>query len=317
MAVQITLNSSIQNRRGVAIAISSAGLIGLTPVFGKLAIQAGMFSISVVAARTAAAAILLFVVMLLFQRKYLYIFPVGFVGCMIAGSLNGLGSLFFYLGLARVDASLSQMLFSLYPLFVALLLYLDGLKHSKITLLALLLSLPAVYFLTHVSTTGIEPRDVVYPLLAGLFYALHIPINQRVLYEAPPPTVTLYTLLAMTMVVVPAELIFSPAIFDIPQPALLPLTGLTLVTFLSRLALFSGVKSIGGMRTSLLGLGQLLVTVSVAYMWLGESLSAHQWLGALLLITALILVGTEKPLASPTHSRGWLRWLSPRFRRND
>ncbi|MEJ2571798.1 MAG: DMT family transporter [Anaerolineales bacterium] len=308
------MNADIQNRRGVAIAISSAGLIGLTPIFGKLAIQAGMFSISVVAARTAAASILLFVVMLLFQRKYLYIFPVGFVGCMIAGSLNGLGSLFFYLGLARVDASLSQMLFSLYPLFVAFLLFLDGLKHSKITLLALLFSIPAVYF-----SNGRE-ADVIEAfasLLAGLFYALHIPINQRVLYEAPPPTVTLYTLFAMTMVVVPAELIFSPTVFSGPQPALLPLIGLTLVTFFSRLALFSGVKSIGGMRTSLLGLGQVLVTVSVAYVWLGETLTPHQWLGALLLVTALILVGMDKPIASPLRSRGWLRWLSPRFRRND
>ncbi len=311
------MKPNVQNLRGVAVASGSAGLIGLTPIFGKLAIQAGMFSISVVAARTAAAAVLLFVVMLLFQRKYLYIFPVGFVGCMIAGSLNGLGSLFFYIGLARVDASLSQMLFSLYPLFVALLLYLDGLKHSKITFLALLLSIPAVYFLTQASTVGIEFRDVLYPLLAGLFYALHIPINQRVLFEAPPPTVTLYTLLAMTMVVVPAEFIFAPTVFSVPQSALVPLIALTLVTFFSRLALFSGVKTIGGMRTSLLGLGQVLVTVSIAYVWLGESLSVYQWLGALLLVVALILVGTDKPIAAPLRSRGWLRWLSPRIRRNE
>jgi drug/metabolite transporter (DMT)-like permease len=305
------------NRRGVSIAISSAGLIGLTPIFGKLAINAGMFPISVVAARTALATLLLFVVMLVFQRKYLYIFPVGFIGCMIAGSLNGLGSLFFYLGLARVDASLSQLLFSLYPVFVALLLFLDGLKHTKITLISLLLSIPAVYLLTQASTLGIEPRDILFPLLAGLFYALHIPINQRVLYEAPPPTVTLYTLLAMTMVVVPAELIFSPAVFRVPQPALLPLIGLTLVTFFSRLSLFSGVKSIGGMRTSLLGLGQLLVTVGVAYLWLEETLSLRQWVGTLLLMATLILVGSDKPTISPPRSRGWLRWLRPRLQRND
>jgi len=311
------LKSKDRNHRGVSIAISSAGLIGLTPIFGKLAINAGMFSISVVAARTILATLLLFFMMLVFQRKYLYIFPVGFIGCMIAGCLNGLGSLFFYLGLARVDASLSQLLFSLYPVFVALLLYLDGLKHSKTTLASLLLSIPAVYLLTQASTHGIELRDILYPLLAGLFYALHIPINQRVLYEAPPPTVTLYTLLAMMMVVVPAELIFSPAMFRVPQPAWLPLIGLTLVTSLSRLSLFSGVKSIGGMRTSLLGLGQLLITVSVAFIWLEETLTPRQWFGASILVFALILVGTDKPITSAPRSQGWLRWLRPRFRRND
>jgi len=311
------LKSKNHNRRGVSIAVSSAGLIGLTPIFGKLAINAGMFSISVVAARTALSTLLIFFVMLVFQRKYFYIYPVGFIGCMIAGCLNGLGSLFFYLGLARVDASLSQLLFSLYPVFVALLLCLDGLNLSKTTLLSLLLSIPAVYLLTQASTLGIELRDILYPLLAGLFYALHIPINQRVLYEAPASTVTLYTLLAMTMVVVPAEVIFSPTMFRVPQPALLPLIGLTLVTFLSRLSLFSGVKSIGGMRTSLLGLGQLLVTVSAAHLWLEESLNLRQWVGALLLIAALILAGSDKPTISPPRSQGWLRWLRPRFQRND
>jgi drug/metabolite transporter (DMT)-like permease len=174
-----------------------------------------------------------------------------------------------------------------------------------------------VYLLTQASTLGIDPQDAIYPLLAGLFYALHIPINQRVLYEAPPQTVTLYTLFAMTVVVACAELIFSPAAFAIPQPALVPLIGLTLVTFFSRLTLFTGVKSIGGMRTSLLGLGQLLVTISVAYIWLGETLSPLQWLGASLLISALILVGMDKPIASPPHSQGWLSWLRPRIRRED
>ena len=43
------LKSKDRNRRGVSIAISSAGLISLTPIFGKLSINAGMFSIAVVA----------------------------------------------------------------------------------------------------------------------------------------------------------------------------------------------------------------------------------------------------------------------------
>ena len=45
---------------------------------------------------------------------------------------------------------------------------------------------------------------------AAALYALHLPINQRVLYEVPAPTVTLYTLLAMSAVVVPAYLVFDP-----------------------------------------------------------------------------------------------------------
>jgi len=140
-------------------------------------------------------------------------------------------------------------------------------------------------------------------------YAVHLPINQRVLFEAPAPTVTLYTLLSMSAVVVPAYFLFNqhcPAI-DMPW---WPVLGLTLVTFLSRLALFMGVKHIGGMQTALLGLGELLVTISLSHLFLHERLSLLQWLGAFALTISLLLVAFEK--SSPDRKRskdGWLNWI--------
>ncbi|NIS82862.1 MAG: EamA family transporter [Anaerolineales bacterium] len=300
--------------RGVPAAVASAISLGLCPIFGKQAINAGMLSLAVVASRTVAAAALLFLAVLLFRRRYLYIYPIGLVGCLVAGAVNGIGSLFFYAGLARVDASLGQLLYSLYPVFVAVLLYLDGLRHTKITFLSLALCLPAVFLLTQASTTHIDIQGVVYMLTAGFLYAVHIPINQRVLYEAPAPTVTLYTLFAMTIIVVPAQFIFSTGLPVIPSPAVVPLVGLTLVTFLSRVMLFTGVKSIGGMRTSLLGLAELLITVGLAHLWLGESLATSQWVGASLLFLALVLAGLDRPSPPPIHRRGWLGWLRPRFK---
>lgn len=302
-----------QNSRGILSAITSAALLGLTPIFGKQAISAGMFSLAVVACRTLGAACLLLLVVVSFRKRYLYIFPLGLAGCLIAGALNGLGSLFFYAALARLDASIGQLLFGLYPVFVAVLLYLDGLRHTKITILSLALSIPAILFLTQVSAVEIDMVGVIFMLIAGFLYAVHIPINQRVLYEAPAPTVTLYTLFAMTLVVMPAYFIFSPRLPEIPQPALMPLLALTLVTFFSRLMLFTGVKSIGGMRTSLLGLTELFVTILLAHVLLGESLMIQQWFGAGLLSLALILAGGDRPTPVGKHTRGWLGWLSPRF----
>jgi drug/metabolite transporter (DMT)-like permease len=307
----MSLKDQVSSNRGVPFAVSSAVFLGLTPIFGKQALNAGMLPLAVVAARTAGAAGLLFLVVLTFRRRYLYIFPLGLVGCFIAGGLNGIGSLLFYSALARIDAGLGQLLFGLYPIFVAVLLYLDGQRHTRGTLLSLALSLPAVYLLTQASASHIDPVGIGLMLCAGLLYALHIPINQRVLYEAPAPTVTLYTLVAMTVVVVPAHLIFSPSLMGFPQAALPPLAWLTAVTFLSRLTLFAGVKSIGGMRTSLLGLVEVLVTVGLANILLGESLSPTQWLGAILLGFALILTGRDRTRTTIPRRSGWLQWLRP------
>jgi drug/metabolite transporter (DMT)-like permease len=146
---------------------------------------------------------------------------------------------------------------------------------------------------------------------AAALYALHLPINQRVLYEVPAPTVTLYTLLAMSAVVVPVYLFFDP--HPSTQAATnWPVIGLTLVTSLARLTLFFGVKRIGGMQTALLGLAELLVAVLLSRFLLQESLSAFQWLGALALAISLVLVRYETPQQRPLgERRGWFAWIRP------
>lgn len=298
--------------RGFPVAAASALFLGLSPVFGKQALLAGMGPLAVVAVRTAGATGLLMLGMLLFNRRYLYIYPVGLVGCLLAGGLNGIGSLLYYGALARIDASLGQLLYSMYPLFVALLLYLDGQRYSRATLVRLGVSLVAVYLLSATSSGRVDVLGIAMMLGASLLYALHIPINQRVLYEAPAPTVTLYTLMAMTVVVVPVYALFAPEYRPAPEAALLPILALTAVTFLSRLTLFAGVKLIGGLETTLIGLGELLVTLLLAFFWLGETLTLVQWIGAGLL-SASLLTGSRGPSQPPPSGlrRGWLHWLVP------
>ena len=144
---------------------------------------------------------------------------------------------------------------------------------------------------------------------AAILYAMHLPINQRVLYEVPAPTVALYTLLAMSAIVIPAYLLFDRAwpANDVPW---LPVAGLTFVTIFSRIALFLGVKKIGGMQTALLGLAELLIAIIFSHILLGENMSLLQWLGAVGLGVSLVLVMYENA-PPPTHSgtTGWLSWI--------
>lgn len=294
---------------GIAAAFSSALFLGLAPVFGKLAITGGFSPLAVVALRTGLAAVILFITISIFYRKYLYIFPVGLIGCMLAGAINGLGSLFYYLALERLDASLGQLLYSLYPFFVALWLILDHQPPSRLTFFRIILATIAVLLLTIVPGRAVDGTGVIMMISAAILYAMHLPINQRVLYEVPAPTVTLYTLLSMSAIVIPAYFIFDRAWPAINAPWL-PVTGLTFVTVFSRIALFLGVKKIGGMQTALLGLAELLIAIVFSNIWLGESLSLLQKLGALGLSVSLILVMYEQH-TPPTHSgkTGWLSWI--------
>jgi len=307
----MTGQTGLRRRRGgLALASLSAVLLGSTPVLGKLALEAGLPPLAVVAFRTAAAALLLLLA-LLPRRGSLTIFPLGLIGCLLAGALNGIGSLFFYAGLARVDAGVGQMLFGLYPVWVALLLFLDGQRPSRMSLGALALGLPAVYLITSARWQQVDPLGAGFMLLAGMLFGLHIPINERVLYEVPAPTVAFYTLVAMTLIVGPAFLIFGAPSPTVTTAALLPLLGLTAVTFGSRVALFSGVKSIGGLQSSLFGLAEVLVALALAYAALGETLSSAQQLGGILLGAALVISGIDRSPGQRAHRKGWLYWLRP------
>lgn len=290
-------------------------MMGFAPIFGKQAFLLGFTAKAVVSFRTGLAFILVFLVVFAFQRKYLYIYPIGLIGCLLAGVVNGVGSLFYYSGLERIDASVGQLLYSFYPLFVGIWLHLDQQPISRFSIFRLLLSLPAVYLLT---ARGLHPVDVqgaIFMLISACLYALHLIINQRVLYDVPAQTVTLYTLLAMSAVVIPVYLI-SDRSLPVINPALFlntwwPVLCLALVTFLSRFALFLGVKHLGGLQTALLGLGELLVAVLLAQWWLGERLSLAQWAGTALLSINLVLVGFEKINPVVRKKGGWLKWLEP------
>jgi drug/metabolite transporter (DMT)-like permease len=304
-------NVSVRRVKGIHAALTSALFLGLAPVFGKLSISHGMSPLAVVALRTILATALLFLVVVVFNRRYLYIYPAGLLGCFLAGGINGIGSLLYYSALGRINASVGQLIYSVYPLFVALWLWLDRQNPSRLTIFRLVLVLPALYLLIGPQT--IDLPGVMMMLVSAALYALHLPINQRVLYDMPAPTVTLYTLLAMSAVVVPVFLFTSLGkIIPAPEaPAWVALIGLTTVTFFSRLTLFVGVKHLGGLQTALLGLGELFITIIFSRVLLNETLSIIQWLGVAILAASLGLVYFEKPTLNTQTKEGWLGWLRP------
>jgi drug/metabolite transporter (DMT)-like permease len=296
---------------GIHAALISAFFLGLTPVFGKAAMGVDKFSpYAVVALRTGMAALLLVLIIVLFKRQFLYIYPIGLLGCLLAGATNGVGSIFYYVGLSRLNASIAQMLYALYPFFVAFWLQLDKQSLSRLTIVRIIIAILSAFLLSRAASGQIDFLGVVFMLISAALYALHLPINQRVLYDVPAPTVTVYTLLAMSAIVVPVYFVFDRT-WPAAAAPWMPVLGLTAVTFASRLMLFLGVKHIGGMQTALLGLGELLVAIPFSFLLLGESLTPLQWIGTGGLGISLLLVWFEKPAPDPVHPNGLLSWLQP------
>jgi drug/metabolite transporter (DMT)-like permease len=304
------MNKRAGQIKGIQAALASALLLGLAPVFGKQAITHGFSPLAVVAFRTSMAAGLLLLIVAIFRRQFLFIYPAGLLGCTLAGTLNGLGSLFYYFALERLSVSVGQLLYSLYPVFLVIWLVIDRQPPSRLTYYRIGFALLGIILITSSSSIQMDWIGVILMLCASIMYAIHLPINQRVLYDIPAPTVTLYTLIAMSLVTVPAYLIFDRHLPPTGTPWT-PILALTMVTFFSRLMLFLGIKNLGGMQTALLGLSELIVSITLSHYWLHESLSSIQWIGAVFLGLSLLLIGFERIQPEKNHVRGLLSWLRP------
>lgn len=298
-------------KTGIIAALSSAIFLGIVPIFGKLAFGLGFSPMAVIAIRTTIAALLTLVLMLVYMRPFFYIYPVGLVGCTLAGFINGLGSILYYTALNRLDAGIGHMLYSFYPLFVALWLLLDRQVLTRLTGLRLLLTFPAAALLILPGNKSVDLLGAGMMMGSAILYALHMIINQRILYEVPAQTVTLYTLVAMAVTVDAGFMLSGWSIPPFQVTHWWPVLAMALITFLSRLALFVGIKHLGGLQTALLGLAELLVTVVLAQVWLGEHLTALQWVGAGMLSLTLVLVGFDKITTQKRSKTGLLAWLNP------
>jgi hypothetical protein len=60
-----------------------------------------------------------------------------------------------------------------------------------------------------------------------------------------------------------------------------------------------------------LGLAELLITIGMAQLLLGEHLTTLQWVGAVMLSISLVLVGFDRITPQKRNTTGWLAWLNP------
>lgn len=305
-----TAVSAQQWRQGLFWALLSPLFLGAIPVFAKIAYGAGVGVLTVVAFRTLFAALLIWAGMLLFGRHLIRSSTFAVAGSLAAGGINGLGSLLFYASLMRIDVSLGQLINVSYLVFVTLLLRLAGQSVSVLTFFRMSLMIFAIYLLTMGGVGTPDWLGVGMMLVSAFTYAIQLVFSQRIMLDIPAPTMTLYAISAMALVVGVAWLLFPTDLGLVTAVGWRAIFLMGLITALSRLSLFLGVKNLGSIQTALLGVFEVIVTIIIAAFWLGEQLSLLQWVGALLIISSILLVRFERNV--PKRVDWWhvfWRWL--------
>lgn len=284
---------SQRQRSGILYTVLASFFLGWAPILGKIAYSDDVTPYTLVGFRTIAAALLLWITFLLFRPREIAITWRGLLGCVGVGAVNGFGSLLYYTSLARLDASLASLLNTLYPLWVVLFLFASGQPLTWLTLARLGLSMLGVYLLTRTKPGELDWMGVVLMIASAMFYGWHLVLGQWVLADVPARTASLYILTTMAGIVGSARLLEGGSLETMHTTGWVAILALGLTTALSRLTTFSALERLGGVETSIAGPLELLVSLVLALLLLGDRLTAVQWVGGLLLMTSLWLISRD------------------------
>ncbi len=279
---------------GLVWALLSPVFLGTVPILAKLAYASGVNVLTVVTFRTLFAAALMWLATGLFARQYIKSSVPAIVSSLIAGGINGFGSIFFYSSLTRIDASIGQLINITYLIFVTIFLRLAGQNISWLTMLRTAVTIFAIYLLTQGGLGPVDWVGVSMMFVAAIMYAVQLVLSQRILLDIPAPTMTLYAITAMAIVVTLAWIIQPTNLSTVNTAGWRAILLMGLATALARLTLFLGVKSLGSIQTALLGVFEVVVTIGIAAVLLHERLTFTQWIGAAILVIGILLVRFER-----------------------
>ncbi len=289
--------------RGAQHALLASFFLGWAPVLGKLAYGEGVEPYTLATVRTLVAIALLWGASLFFWRTFLHITWRELLGCVAVGAVHGIGSLLYYSGLQRLDASSASFLGTLYPLWVVIFLAASGESLRWLALARLALAMGGIYLLTGAGSGAPDWLGATLMVASAAVNGWYIVMGQWVLADVPSRTATLYILTAMGAVVGLARVLQGGPVEPISAPGWRAILALGVTTALSRMLMLAGLERLGGAEAALIGLLELLVSLGLAFLLLGERLTLLQWVGGAVLV-ASVLMG-QQGARLPRSGRWW------------
>ncbi len=282
-------------RGTLAILCSSLGYATL-PVIGKLALDAGVDVLPLLAWRFLIGAGLVWAVVGIARRPL----PRREVRRPLLGlgALYATNSLAFMIGLDRVPASLASLVFFTYPAVTVLLARaMLGEALTSRRLGSLLLATVGCALTAGIGARGGDAAGVLWILLAVALIAVFIVSSHPVLERSPELSGSA-TLMTATAVVLTAAAVATGSLAiegGGRVVAYVVLLGL-LSTALPVTLFLIGIKLIGPGRAAIFSTMEPAFTVLLAAVVLGERLAPVQLAGGLLIISAVVWLRLERPL---------------------
>ncbi len=271
----------------------SATAFGAMAVFGKLAYESGVTVDALLLVRFGLAAAVLVPVALargalrgLPRRAVLTGLGMGVFGYALQSGL-------YFSALTRIDASLVALLLYVYPVLVMVgAVALRRERASARRVFALVTALAGIGLVLGGATSGhLDLLGVLLGLGAGVTYTVYILVGDRVTGDVPPLALAALVCTGATGTFLVTGAVRGGTDLDIAPAGWLWLAAIALVSTVGGiLFFFAGMARVGPSMAAILSILEPVVTVGAAALVFGETLSVVQWLGGLLVLSAVVAV---------------------------
>lgn len=282
-------------KKGYIYAVTSAIFFGTAGIFVKLAYKTGIDSVSLLIVQYIIAVFIMFIIAFLKDRKKLYVNKKELFSMAVLGAVgNTLMTVFYYKAFEHLQVAMVTMLLFTYPIMV--FIYSAIFENEKIQfkrMMAIVLAFIGCVFTLNIFSEGIKYsiKGLVFGILSAVFYAFMNLYTEKKLEKSDALSInaysTLFSLITLFLIKTPGFLFegyikFESFIYIIILAVLCEIIPLTL--------LYTAIQRIGALKVSVIGNLEIPTAMIVSFMFLRESISIMQILGAILIVYAVYLI---------------------------
>jgi drug/metabolite transporter (DMT)-like permease len=291
--------------RGALLCLVSAAAFGTLGIFGKLASEAGANTATTLLVRFVLAG-LVFAVVLLVTGRWAAVrrLPrrVVLTGLGLGAFGYSLQSGLFFAAIDRLDVSMVVLILYTYPAFVTLAAIALGRAQPSLRAGVALsvASAGLVLVLLAGGGGGFEVVGALLALAASLTYTTYILVSDNVIGEIDPFALAFLVLTGASASFTVGGLATGSIELGLSGEAWLWLVLIALVsTVVAVSAFFAGLRRVGPSEAAILSTFEPPVTVVLAFLILGERLTAAQLAGGALVLAAVVLLQLPARRAAP------------------
>lgn len=299
---------------GVFIALLGAILFSTKAVFVKLAYQYDVDALSLLLFRMLfSLPIFLTIAIYISTKKDTYKLKLkDYVQVALLGILGFyLASLFDFIGLQYISASLERLILFIYPTLVVLIgVFFFREKLTGPQIIALILTYIGI-LIVFAGNVEVGEKDKLYlgailVLGSAIFYAIYLVGSGRLLPKMGSWLFTSYALTVSSSAVIIHYLIYNQGIANLDFPYQVYIyAGLmaSISTVIPTFLVSEGIRLIGASNASIVGSIGPVSTITLAYIFLGERLTTVQILGGVLVLGGVLFISLQQKKKSEKNSR--------------